>query len=127
MTALRRKQIGIMTAAVLIALAAVYFFFDPNTDGLFPKCAFYVLTGWKCPGCGSQRALHALLHGDVTAALSQNMWIPFAAIYIVLVTIAMFFCNRNSRYTRIVTNNYLFSAFMLFTLLWFVFRNVFGV
>ena len=102
-----------MTAAVLIALAAVYFFFDPNTEGVFPKCAFYVLTGWKCPGCGSQRALHALLHGDITGAFHMNMWIPVAAIYIVLVMIALFFSNRNSRYSKIVTNDYLFATFQV--------------
>ncbi len=127
MTAKRRKYIGILTAAVLLALAAVYFFFDPNTEGVFPKCAFYVLTGWKCPGCGSQRALHALLHGDITGAFHMNMWIPVAAIYIVLVMIALFFSNRNSRYSKIVTNDYLFATFLLFTIAWFVLRNVYGV
>jgi hypothetical protein len=127
MTAKRRKYIGILTAAVLLALAAVYFLFDPNTEGVFPKCAFYVLTGWKCPGCGSQRALHALLHGDIAGAFHMNMWIPVAAIYIVLVTIALFFSNRNSRYSKIVTNDYLFATFLLFTIAWFVLRNVYGV
>ena len=127
MTAKRRKYIGILTAAVLLALAAVYFFFDPNTEGVFPKCAFYVLTGWKCPGCGSQRALHALLHGDIAGAFHMNMWIPVAAIYIVLVMIALFFSNRNSRYSKIVTNDYLFATFLLFTIAWFVLRNVYGV
>ena len=127
MTAKRRKYIGILTAAVLLTLAAVYFFFDPNTEGAFPKCAFYVLTGWKCPGCGSQRALHALLHGDITGAFHMNMWIPVAAIYIVLVMFALFFSNRNSRYSKIVTNDYLFATFLLFTIAWFVLRNVYGV
>ncbi len=127
MTPKHRKHIGILTAAVLLALAAVYFFFDPNTEGVFPKCAFYVLTGWKCPGCGSQRALHALLHGDIAGAFHMNMWIPVAAIYIVLVMIALFFSNRNSRYSKIVTNDYLFATFLLFTIAWFVLRNVYGV
>lgn len=127
MTPKHRKHIGILTAAVLLALAAVYFFFDPNTEGVFPKCAFYVLTGWKCPGCGSQRALHALLHGDITGAFHMNMWIPVAAVYIVLVAIALFFSNRNSRYSKIVTNDYLFATFLLFTIAWFVLRNVYGV
>ena len=127
MTPKHRKHIGILTAAVLLALAAVYFFFDPNTEGVFPKCAFFVLTGWKCPGCGSQRALHALLHGDIAGAFHMNMWIPVAAIYIVLVMIALFFSNRNSRYSKIVTNDYLFATFLLFTIAWFVLRNVYGV
>lgn len=124
---LHRKHKIILTAAVLLALAAVYFMFDPNTEVAFPKCGFYVLTGWKCPGCGSQRALHALLHGDVLAAFRLNMWIPVAIIYIAFVVAAMLFGKQDSRFSEIVTNKYLLAAFLVFTLLWFVLRNVYGV
>lgn len=124
---LHRKHKIILTAAVLLALAAVYFMFDPNTEVAFPKCGFYVLTGWKCPGCGSQRALHALLHGDVLAAFRLNMWIPVAIIYIAFVVAAMLFGKQGSRFNEIVTNKYLLAAFLVFTLLWFVLRNVYGV
>ena len=46
--------------------------FDPATSGLFPPCPVRYLTGWYCPGCGSLRALHALLHGDLRAAWAMN-------------------------------------------------------
>lgn len=124
---LNRKHKIILTAAVLLALAAVYFIFDPNTEGAFPKCVFYVLTGWKCPGCGSQRALHALLHGDVSTAFRLNMWIPVAAIYMTFVVAAILFGKQGSRFTETVTNKYLLATFLVFTLLWFVLRNVYGV
>lgn len=37
-----------------------------------PKCPFYIFTGLECPGCGSQRVIHALAHGDVAAAWNAN-------------------------------------------------------
>ena len=37
-----------------------------------PKCIFHELTGWQCPGCGSQRMLHALLHGELREAWHHN-------------------------------------------------------
>lgn len=45
---------------------------DPNEAGHYPTCLFLQLTGWQCPGCGSLRAVHALTHGDLFAALDLN-------------------------------------------------------
>lgn len=46
--------------------------FDPASSGIFPPCPLHYLTGWYCPGCGSLRALHQLLHGNVRAAWALN-------------------------------------------------------
>lgn len=44
-----------------------------------------VLTGYDCPGCGAQRALHALLHGDISGAWGYNpalfFLVPLAVAY----------------------------------------------
>jgi len=46
---------------------------DPYApDNLLPPCPFYALTGLLCPGCGSTRCLHALVHFDLAQALSMN-------------------------------------------------------
>ncbi|HEX9767462.1 MAG TPA: DUF2752 domain-containing protein [Nitriliruptorales bacterium] len=45
---------------------------DPNEPGHYPTCLFLQLTGWQCPGCGTLRAVQALTHGDVLAALDLN-------------------------------------------------------
>jgi hypothetical protein len=52
---------------------------DPATSGLFPPCPFLWLTGFYCPGCGSLRAMHQLLHGHLARAFSLN---PFALVAI---------------------------------------------
>jgi hypothetical protein len=51
---------------------AVLYFFDPATTAAYPRCPFRLLTGWLCPGCGSLRGLHQLLHGNVGAAFRLN-------------------------------------------------------
>jgi hypothetical protein len=45
---------------------------DPALGGLYPSCLFHSLTGLYCPGCGTARALHALSHGRLLAALGLN-------------------------------------------------------
>ena len=58
-----------MFAAVSLVLLRI---FDPTTYGIFPPCPLPYLTGLFCPGCGSLRAIHALLHGNVHAACAMN-------------------------------------------------------
>ena len=54
-------------------LALVYLrLFNPSTSGLYPPCPFRLLTGLNCPGCGTLRGLHQLLHGHPLAALGLN-------------------------------------------------------
>ena len=60
-----------ITAAGLLAGAALYLF-NPAESRLFPPCPFHALTGWQCPGCGSLRAAHCLLHGEFIAAFRLN-------------------------------------------------------
>ena len=52
---------------------ALLYVFDPRTTGTLPTCPFLSLTGCYCPGCGTLRALHVLLRGDVVSALGYNV------------------------------------------------------
>jgi hypothetical protein len=50
----------------------VLYTFPPVTTAFYPQCTFRQLTGFDCPGCGSTRALHALLHGRFAEAFRFN-------------------------------------------------------
>ena len=52
--------------------AVVVFAFDPMRVSLFPPCPLHQYTGLWCPGCGTTRAMHQLLHGNVAAAFRFN-------------------------------------------------------
>jgi Protein of unknown function (DUF2752) len=56
----------------LLALALVFFAFDPAQYGFYPQCGLHKYTGLNCPGCGSLRALHHLTHGEFGAAFHCN-------------------------------------------------------
>jgi len=67
------ERVKIMvTAGVCAAVAAVLFVLDPTRVGIFPPCLLHEYTGWWCPGCGSTRALHQLLHGQLATAFRLN-------------------------------------------------------
>lgn len=59
-------------ALIAVAAAAFVFLFDPARHDVYPPCVFHSLTGCWCPGCGSTRAIHQLLHGRVRAAIDLN-------------------------------------------------------
>jgi hypothetical protein len=69
----------------IIALSIIYYKFNPAKYGFFPQCPFHKFTGFDCPGCGSQRALHALLHGNFREAAGYNLLmiisIPFLSVH----------------------------------------------
>jgi hypothetical protein len=74
-----RLDRGLLLAGIPAASLAMIglWRFNPAGTRLFPPCPFHALTGWYCPGCGSLRAIHQLLHGNLSAAFAMN---PFAVI-----------------------------------------------
>ena len=72
-----------LAAVGLISLAAagaILFFFDPARYAFYPNCFLRSITGLNCPGCGSLRAIHALLHGDIIAAARLNLLLVLAVL-----------------------------------------------
>jgi len=69
---LRKRRV--LAAVLLLGTAAIILLrvFDPATSGIFPPCPIRYLTGLYCPGCGSLRAMHALLHGELAQAWAMN-------------------------------------------------------
>lgn len=70
-------QISRRTKSIIIIAASLTVFFvlykiNPAVSSFFPPCPFHKLTGLYCPGCGSLRALHQLLHGNILNAFKYN-------------------------------------------------------
>ncbi|MCB1287020.1 MAG: DUF2752 domain-containing protein [Mycobacterium sp.] len=84
----RRSRLYTGLAAGALGLGALAYvgLGNPHQPGsLFPPCPFKLLTGWNCPGCGGLRMTHDLLHGDVSAAVVDNVYLliglPLLAVW----------------------------------------------
>ena len=70
-------------AAGAIGALALVGTVSPYRAGAYPTCPFLALTGLSCPGCGSLRALHDLVHLDLVGALGMNPLAPAAVIFLI--------------------------------------------
>lgn len=72
------RHIKLLAALALITCAVLLYCVNPVGHTFAPKCAFKLITGYDCPGCGAQRAIHALLHGRLSKALSYNYFMAYS-------------------------------------------------
>lgn len=72
------KRIGwVIITAIIVAGSIILYSSNPATTNVFPSSPFRELTGLFCPGCGTLRGLHQLLHGNLEAAFGFN---PFMVL-----------------------------------------------
>lgn len=117
---------GILLAVAVVAVVgvmAVYFTLDPSTN-FFPRCMFHELTGWQCPGCGSQRAFHSLLNGDLYAAWHYNALFVLEIPLIVLLAMAWWLRDRVPSLNRVLNSRSVILVILTIIILWTIFRNI---
>lgn len=56
------------------SLVGLYILYNnaPMESSIYPSCPSFVLTGLHCPGCGTARALHSMVHFDFIKAIDFN-------------------------------------------------------
>ena len=112
---------------VLIALAVFYFVFDPVEWRWMPQCVFHRVTGLQCAGCGSQRMLHALLHGDVAGAFRANAFVLLSLPAIAfLAWVETQRTRRPNLYKKVYSTALIVTVGILFAV-WMVVRNLVGI
>jgi len=110
-----------------ITLIVVYGIVDPATSALFPKCPFLSLTGFQCPGCGSQRAIHQLLQGNLVGAFHYNPLLVIALPYL-FTALLLEIPALKTRYPSI--RDWLYGSKTIYVILgiiiiFWIFRNLF--
>ncbi|TXD74094.1 DUF2752 domain-containing protein [Aequorivita antarctica] len=121
------KLLKIALIAILFGgFFIVYFFYNPSENSFFIPCPFHYITGLYCPGCGSQRAIHLLLHGDVIRAFRFNplmvLTLPIL-IYGLGITVANWIFGTRYRFMLFYSNLFIIGYFGIAILYW-VLRNL---
>jgi len=111
---------------LILVAGIVYYFFNPQNSNLFPQCPLKYFTGYSCPGCGSQRAIHEILHLNFKKAFEYNALLMFSIPYILL-GFAFNFDEVKMKFPK--TRTFLFGQKAIFLILaivigFFILRNI---
>ncbi len=69
---LTRLMPVMVVSTIIMTVLGMFYALDSAEARWLPKCMVHELTGLHCPGCGTTRALHACVHGDIEYALRFN-------------------------------------------------------
>ncbi len=128
-TPLFKKPFVVAGGLIMLGFGAYIFYsFSPYDSGIFPKCPVLVSTGYQCTGCGSQRALHDLMHLRFTSALSANPFAVLAIPYLLLGYIAEWKADSSLWWSRLRKSLFGLNAIWIILVMVVVFtvmRNIF--
>ncbi|MGC4129323.1 MAG: DUF2752 domain-containing protein [Bergeyella sp.] len=95
-------------------------------DSVFLKCPFKTITGYDCPGCGSQHAIHELLHLNIGKAFRYNpllvVMIPYFLLFMVFQIKSV--KNRFPKINKLLFGQNAVMILFIIILLFFIFRNL---
>lgn len=121
-----RKVLYCFGIVVILLGIFVYYKLDPSKVLLFPKCPFYLLTGLKCPGCGTQRALHQILHFHLGDAFRYNALMVASIPLLSALLIADIFKKRWPKVYVLSRSPILSWLILAIVLIWWIVRNIVG-
>lgn len=96
-----------------VGLVGLYFW-SPTEIPHFPRCPFLTFTGYQCPGCGTLRCIHALLHFHFMEALRYNI---LTVLFLLLIPLFIVFPKFR---LNVVVGRIILGA----TLSWWLIRNL---
>lgn len=122
------RQLSIIAA--LSVILCILYVYDPLSYKIMPKCSFKLLTGLSCPGCGLQRAVHALLNGDPCKAIQYNYFFVYSGPYAFLLILERCFlpnCLLKDRIRKYAEHRITVNIYIVLFFTWFIVRNYFDI
>ena len=96
------------------------YLFAPGKYGFYPKCPTKTLLGLDCAFCGGLRAVHMIMHGDLSGSMEMNPGVMLLPVILVIAAIATFHERLRS---KVLSINALYIGIALFIIL-SVLRNI---
>lgn len=117
------KNIIIFLVVTLLLLFII--FVNPFTSAFAPKCIFRLLTGYDCPACGIQRAIHTLINGDLVTALRYNYFLLISIPYFIAIAITTFWkADLIVKMGYYVQHPKVVRAILVLIIIWWIVRNI---
>ena len=122
----KRTVLAGIAFVTLGTLMIIFYQFNPVESSFFIPCPFHYLTGLHCPGCGSQRALHQLVHFNIWGAFRYNPLLVLTLPLIIwgLGTSLYNFIYRTKHRVNLFYNNRFLYAFFGIVILFWILRNI---
>lgn len=125
-----QRPLLILLALAAIGICAVVYALDPAEQPLMPKCVFKLLTGFDCPGCGFQRALHAFLHGQWASAARYNLFLLLALPYLLSLVVSDWLLRGHpaqGRWQHFTHHRHVLIGYLVLYVAWGIVRNLVGL
>jgi hypothetical protein len=123
-----RKRTIIMIFLPTAVFAFVYLFlYNPaEKNNYYPPCLFLYLTGYYCPGCGSLRAAHQLLHGRLLGAFDLNPLLVLSLPLVTYLVLAEFNALTGWKviFPRVSFRPFFYKLLIAIVVLYWILRNI---
>jgi hypothetical protein len=119
----RSKSLALL--AVVCTVAAALYLLSPFDSGVYAPCPFNALTDLYCPGCGTLRGLHELLHGRIGSAIGLNPLMVLSLPFIAYSFIKYFAAGMRGRPERkiFIPSGFIWALLGIVLLFW-ILRNL---
>ena len=121
---MRNRWFFLYAAVGVVVLLVLYKTYDPMSYGFYPRCIIHQTTGLQCSGCGSQRAIHALLNLNVAEAWHHNQMVVLFVPYVLFGAVISIGDIRDSKVAKALYGRVAILIILAVMVVFTIVRNV---
>lgn len=111
---------------IIFSIVCIYFYYNNPAVKPYPPCPFLYFTGHFCPGCGTSRAFHQILHGNILYALDLNPLMVVCIPFIIYLLICFLEPEVKEKciVSRLVFNSFFLKMMLGVIFIYWIARNI---